>query len=177
MIHDNGQHCLVMLGRVMFGVIVSNILGARGPIDMELVLLDSVLNPIKPHIHCVGSDLSYVVVGNPAGGGIVNLYGGGRLAVPHFFEGDAEADTVFTIKKEGNNFGFPCGGHDSLDAGVQVHLVVGGGGWLVCSGRSFRRRGCGPLAWADMRRHCGCAEHHLAGFIPDGGTGVRFTVV
>jgi hypothetical protein len=151
-----------MLGRVMFGVTVSNIFCAWGPIYMKLVLLDSFLNQIKPHIYCIGSDLSYVVVGNPAGSGIVNLYGGVGGCLGPISSRVMRPTPSLQFKKSAPTSASAAGG-----MAAQMILTSwwtgpfsgdggGGGSWRVCSGRSFRWRGCKPQARADMRRRCGC---------------------
>ena len=74
---------------MVFGVVVGQIMVTRGPVHSELALLDSVFEPIVPHVHCFGLILFARVVGDAGGCGIVHLEWCGRLRVPKFGEGMA----------------------------------------------------------------------------------------
>jgi hypothetical protein len=66
---------------VMFGVVIGQIFTARAPVDAEVVLSDSAFDPVKAHVHGLGSFLFDSVVGETCGGGIVCLKWSRRLWV------------------------------------------------------------------------------------------------
>jgi hypothetical protein len=68
----------------MFGKVVRPVGWTWVPKYMELLLIDSILNPIRSHVHGLGFSLADFVVGKTIGGGIVNLNRGGRLRMSHF---------------------------------------------------------------------------------------------
>ena len=90
-------HSLVMNGRMLFGEVVSKVATARGPIYVELALLDAITNPVKPHVHSFGALLFYRVVDDAKGSGVVSLDGGGWLGMVHFFKSGAEWDCFFGV--------------------------------------------------------------------------------
>ena len=51
-------------GRKMLGEVVSAVGGTRLPINMKMALFDSVLDPIKTHVHGFGFYLLARLVGN-----------------------------------------------------------------------------------------------------------------
>jgi hypothetical protein len=51
------MRCWAMLGEV-----VAEVFSAGSPVDDELVLLDSVANPVETHVHCSGFALLEGVV-------------------------------------------------------------------------------------------------------------------
>jgi hypothetical protein len=51
------MRCWVMLGEV-----VAEAFSAGSPVDDELVLLDSIANPVETHVHCAGFALLEGVV-------------------------------------------------------------------------------------------------------------------
>ena len=70
----------------MLHEVVCKIGGSRTPVDMELLLVYSVLDPIKMHVHRFGLALSNLFVGKTICRGIVNLDRGGRLWMAHFLK-------------------------------------------------------------------------------------------
>ncbi len=59
-----GAHELVMCRRMVFGVIISHIVGSGFPVYDELALKDSISDPIEAYIHCTGSAFLNGVVGD-----------------------------------------------------------------------------------------------------------------
>ena len=82
-------HESMMARRMMFGEVIREVGRAFLPIDMKLALGDSVLDPIKSHVDCLGSTLLDGFVGESFSEGIVRLYRGCRLGMSHFNEGVA----------------------------------------------------------------------------------------
>ena len=83
----NGAHENVITGRMMFCEVIGKVLGAFAPIDLELFLLDSVLNPVETHINGFGAALFDGFVGDTGSGGVVDNNAGGWLGMSQFFEG------------------------------------------------------------------------------------------
>jgi hypothetical protein len=62
----------------------------RGTSNVELFLRNTILDPIKPHVHWLGSLLFDLFVSKSVGGWVVNLDWGGWLGVSHFCQGVAK---------------------------------------------------------------------------------------
>jgi hypothetical protein len=82
---------------MLFSEVVSKITTSRGPIDIELSLLNSVPYPVKTNVHDFGVLLFYSVVDNAKGSGVVCLYGGGGLRMIHFFKYSEEWNRFFDV--------------------------------------------------------------------------------
>ena len=110
---DGGVHNIigslvyVMFWAMMFGEIICKVCFASFPVDAELPLTDSVLDPIESHVHCLGSFGFDCVVGDSFGGCIVCADGGGsRLWVSHFCECCYDRLSGLAVHKECSCFGF-----------------------------------------------------------------------
>ena len=66
-------HGLVMLDREVFGKVIGKVLAAEFPEDTELVLMDTVLQPIESHVNGFGAALFYCVITNAGGRVVVGL--------------------------------------------------------------------------------------------------------
>ena len=55
----------------MFGEVISVIVLPLLPMDSKLSLVYSVLDPVEPHVHCLGSLDLGSLVGKSVGGGII----------------------------------------------------------------------------------------------------------
>ena len=105
-------HCLVVVNRVLFGVVVSQVLASRGPMIVELLLGLTVTEPMEPHVHCFGADLFAGAFGNGNGSGIVSLNGSGLLWMAHVFQGNPNGDGFCGSNVEGSCFSFSRRGQD-----------------------------------------------------------------
>ena len=75
-----------MMGRGMvFGKVISEVLGARTPIHDVVSLADTILYPIEAHVHGFGLALSGGPVGDAGCAGVVSLDWSGGLLASHFF--------------------------------------------------------------------------------------------
>jgi hypothetical protein len=99
-------------------------------VDKELALGDAVSDPVEAHVDDFGAALSYGVVSNARGTGIVGLGGSGWLWMSHLGEGDPEPGTIFGVVEEGAKSGFGCRGDNSFDVGAPLK----GGGVKLRSG-------------------------------------------
>lgn len=86
---------------MVLGEIVGIVVDAPPPEDNELVLADSVFEPVEPHVHGFGAALADRVVDDAGGASVVGLYGGGRLRVAKVVEGGAKIGAVLGIIEEG----------------------------------------------------------------------------
>ena len=75
---------------MVFGWVIAQVGGPRGPIHKELLLTDAVLYPVIAHVHCAGLLLFHRLVGNSHGSGVVDLDWCGWLGVVHFGQGGAD---------------------------------------------------------------------------------------
>ena len=98
--------------QVVLGVVIASIYGAWFPIYMELVLLDSILDPMESHVHCLGHFLFDAFVGYADCCGIVYLYWGGRLRMIHFNQSGAYWNPCLAVKKKRSVFCFGGRCHD-----------------------------------------------------------------
>jgi hypothetical protein len=101
-----GAHELMMCGGVVFGVVITLVVGARAPVDEKLSLIDSITNPIKSHVHGAGSALFDGVTGDPGCCGVVCFDGCGWLRMAEFVKGGAEDSGFLSIDEEATDFGF-----------------------------------------------------------------------
>ena len=75
-----------MMGRGMvLGKVISEVLGARTPIHDVVSLADTILYPIKAHVHGFGLALAGGPVGDAGCAGVVSLDWSGGLLASHFF--------------------------------------------------------------------------------------------
>jgi hypothetical protein len=63
----------MMQRRMVFCEIIDEVVGTFAPVDVELLLGYSVLEPVKMHIHRFRATLFYVLVGNTGGAVVVDL--------------------------------------------------------------------------------------------------------
>ena len=56
----------------MFGEVIRKVLVCGGPVDMVLLLVDSIMNPIEMHVDGTGLSLGEGVVGEVNGSGVIN---------------------------------------------------------------------------------------------------------
>ena len=83
-------HGLVVVWWVVFCVIVPHVVSSWHPIDEELSLLDSILDPIEAHINGFGSFLFDGLVGKASSHCVINLDWGWWLRMAHFDESGTE---------------------------------------------------------------------------------------
>jgi hypothetical protein len=84
-IEDDGTHAVMMSWRVMFCKIISQVVSARGPDNIEVTLLSSVADPIEAHVDHSGLSLFAGSIEDPVCGGIVCLEWCGGLWMAHYF--------------------------------------------------------------------------------------------
>jgi hypothetical protein len=65
---------LVMLDWVMLCVVISQVSVSGSPVNMELLLVHAILDPVESHIHGARSDLSHSAISDARGSGIIDLY-------------------------------------------------------------------------------------------------------
>ena len=106
---------LVMLDWVMLCVVISQVSVSGSPVNVELFLVHSILDPVESHIHGSRADLSHSAIGNTSGSGVINLYWCWWLRMSEFFAGGANGNGFLAIKEGGADFGFGGTGHYGLD--------------------------------------------------------------
>jgi hypothetical protein len=78
------SHQFVMGWGVVFGEVIGEIVFTGAPVNDELVLLDSIADPVESHVNCFGSALFDCFVDNASGTSIVGLDWCGCLWMAHF---------------------------------------------------------------------------------------------
>jgi len=96
----------MVLWCMMFGNIISKVETPGCPIDIELFVQDSVLDPVETHVNSLGTFLFDSVIGNACGRGVVSLERGGWLGMPHFIESVSDGHGFSSIEKECPKFSF-----------------------------------------------------------------------
>ena len=86
------------------GEVVGFVDAAFLPINVVLPLSYSVADPVESHVNGLRTFLFDSVVGNPGGGAVVSLYGGGWLGMAHFGEGCSDGTGVFEVVEEAAEF-------------------------------------------------------------------------
>ena len=122
----------------MFGEIIRLVEDSFFPIDVELLLADSVTDPVKTHVDSFGAFLFDSVVGDAGGSAVVGLERGRWLGMAEFFEVDANGAGFFAVVEEGSEFGFGRTGEDfthdlaeNVDGAVRRWRWSGRIRWLV----------------------------------------------
>jgi hypothetical protein len=135
---------------MMFGSIVSSVVGSWMPVVAELALGVMAQQPVESHVHCFGAAWLNVVGDNAMGCTVVGLDGCGRLLVAHLFEEVSHGDSFMGVNVKGTKFSFGCMGHDGLEyfGNVEHGTIVG---WVLDVGRAEK-------VTADLTFCCGFAE-------------------
>ena len=100
--------CLVMSRRMMFRVIISQVVASFLPLVFEMLLCFLVLQPIISHVDGLGSSLLEIAVDKVYRCCVVKRDLCGWLGVPHFCECDAKWDGFFAVNKRCSNFCVRC---------------------------------------------------------------------
>jgi hypothetical protein len=93
----HGSYMLVMLGRMVFGDIVTEVFGPWMPGDINILVADLVRDPKVSHFHCPRPLHFDGGIGDADCGVIVTVYWGRWLRVSHFFQRDAEDFDFFDV--------------------------------------------------------------------------------
>jgi hypothetical protein len=104
----------MMSGWVLFGEIITQVVGALAPVDKKLILTGLILYPIETHVHGFGFALGNCAVGYPGGARVVCLDWRWQLRMAHFDEGSSKRTALAGIVEQASKFGFCRGGHDIL---------------------------------------------------------------
>ena len=88
---------LVVLGRMVFGPVVSMVSCSLFPVNVELALTASISKPVEPHVHGFRPALLYVVIEDTGCTFIVELEGGRTLRMTHFLEHGSNGNHVFGV--------------------------------------------------------------------------------
>jgi hypothetical protein len=119
----------------MLGEIVRQVILPLEPMDPELPLGNPVLDPVKPHIHSLGSSDLSSLVGKPVRRGIIGGDAGWLGLFPsQLLEDLTNVGRFLSIMEQPANFGFRRRCHDILhDAALNVYRPVGLGGirWFI----------------------------------------------
>ena len=100
------------------------------PIDHELVLLDTVPDPVETHVESFCSLLFDSIVREAHRSCVVDLDGCGRLRMAKFVKGDAQREGIAGGEEGGGNLGFRRRAHDvGEDFGEGMDSAVGDNGW------------------------------------------------
>lgn len=101
----------MMSRRMVLGKVVCTVQFAGGPVQIELLLQDTVFQPVVAHVERLGffhanGGMEYAV-----GSGVVGFKGdtGGGLGMTHFFKGCDHWDCFLGIEEETGSFGFGSG--------------------------------------------------------------------
>ena len=111
----DGSYRTVVGGSMSFCVVVAEVGDGGFPVNFELVLFDSVFQPIHAHVGSFQVFCFHGVIEDAVCSSIVGFNGGGRLWVSHVFEGISEYSGFAGVGVECTDFGFGGGGADVLE--------------------------------------------------------------
>ena len=102
------SHDAMMCRRVMLGEVVGGVRLPWGPVEEELALADSALEPMIPHVEGFRTFETDCGMENTVGSRIVGFQRGpsSGLRMAHFLEGSANRNGILGIQEEGADFGF-----------------------------------------------------------------------
>ena len=158
----------------MFGVVISKVLDARFPMYVELVLSNTVTDPVKTHINCFRPALFDGIVDDTGGAGIVDLNRSCGLGPAEFEEGGANGTSILGIVEAGANFSFGCRSHDvTEDVADNVDGSIEGrrgnfwiSGWCGTEEKDSAGTGAG-FGLGEVRSVAVDVETHVAGAVLD----------
>ena len=81
------------------------------PVNDELALFCSILDPIKSHFNCFGAFLLDCAIGKTYCSGVVELHWGGWLGMSHFLQGCVNWDCFLPVSVQGTYFCFCSRSH------------------------------------------------------------------
>jgi len=105
----------MMRDREMFGKEVCFVVCTCSPLNLELLLAFTVLEPVVLRVDGFGPALFDGLVGNTDSGGVVTSYWCWWLGAPHFFERVAIWNCIDTIVETTRRFSFGNGGYNRFD--------------------------------------------------------------
>ena len=91
---------------VVLGEVVGHIFVAWAPVDKELALVDSVLDPVETHVHGFGFASVNSAISDTCSCGVIGLDGCCWLQMFHLDESGAESGAVSGIVEQTSKFGF-----------------------------------------------------------------------
>ena len=110
---------------MVLGEVVCFVGCSRFPEDMELLLADSIFQPVESHVDGLGMFHFDGVIGDSRGSVVVGLDRSGWLWVAHLSKGVANGAGLFRIEEEGTEFGLGGTGHDGAnDVAEDIHSAV-----------------------------------------------------
>ena len=157
---------------VVFGWVVSQVCGSWCPSELELVLVDSIFNPVEAHVNCFGTFLFELTVDDAVRGAIVSCDCSGWLGVSQFDECASDGDCLLCIEEDSCNFCLGGGCHNIFDYlgkyedGAIEEGAVGVGEVVISSGAAacLRTDEVGGVAVK--------AENHVARAVDNFGVGL-----
>jgi len=123
-------------GRVVFGEVISIIVGAALPVDDELALTDA--DPVIAHVDGFGTALLDCVIGHAGCGAVVGLDTRRELGMAHFNKRGPERSTLlavlvktgeFSLSGAGENWS--CNFAEDMDRAVERRWSVVGFGCFI----------------------------------------------
>ena len=92
---------------VVFGKVVGEVVFAWCPLDGQLVLVNSVRDPVEPHVHSFGSLELMLAVGKSTGCGVISDDSGwSGLGMAHFPEDFPDENCFLSIVEESSYLSF-----------------------------------------------------------------------
>ena len=118
-----------MAGWMVLCVVIRFVGGPRLPVDLELLLLAAVSNPVVSHVYGLGLPLTNCVIGKTLGTCVVCDEWCCRLWMSHFNECVTNGCSFLSIVESTSNFYYSCTGNDGLqDLCCYMDMSIVGGG-------------------------------------------------
>jgi hypothetical protein len=143
---------------MVFGEVVSEVVAAAGPINVELILNNTVADPVVSHVHGFGAALFYCVIGDATSSAVVCLNGRGSLRESKFSKGGADGTSFFAVVEEAACFCLGSAGDnffhemcDDMDGSIRGRRRVLGSRWARWIGRAVAEEEVASYAGAAVR--------------------------
>lgn len=104
--------CVMVLGRMVLGEVVSVVVICFVPLHDEMALFNLIINPAEMHVHSFRVTLFDGVIGNARGSVVVRYDECLRLWMMHFEKGSLHDFCFLAIVEEAGKFGFSGACHD-----------------------------------------------------------------
>jgi hypothetical protein len=115
---------------MMFGKIIGTVGFTGRPVEVELVLSDTIAKPVVTHVKCFGAfhaDLRFKDAGSSGTVGFERSTRG-RLRMSHFDEGSKKRDSGLSVKKKTAGLSFGSGGCNTFEGFAEyVNSTIGSG--------------------------------------------------
>ncbi len=179
-------HEFMMGGRMVLGKVISAVELSWGPVQVELLLGNTIFEPVIAHVKSFGFFHADCGVENTVSRGIVGFQGSAsrRLFVAHFFKGSDHGNSLLGVEKKTTGFGFGGRGSNSangfaedMNSTIGLGIRRGGDGTVEASQEKMSGCSAASIGKDEIGGIGADGEDHVACVVPDRGIGMSGKVV